>query len=171
MDEQPGFLVPEPVVTLTLTEDPYKGAEVRTRVRLSPRLYHGIKDVMERRTAVDTTLDQMVDLTHEASVIFAASGLISWNLVDPATSEPLPPTIEGLDELDIRVSGRIISTWVAWLGKAPLPLPETSSEPTVLPTRRSRKPRSSTAGGPTAAASRPKSTRSRTSSPSSVSAA
>lgn len=167
MDEQPGFRVPEAVATLIFDQPPLTGARVEARLRLSPTQYHTIKDVMERRFAPETTIDQMVDLSHEAAVLFAPA-LISWNLVDPVTGEPVPATLAGLDTLDIRITGPMIATWIGWLGRAPLPLPETSPEPTALPTGRNRKQRRSTAGGQTAGGSRPKSTRSRTSSPSSA---
>lgn len=165
------FEVPEPTATLVFDEGVYVGVEVQVRLRLAPTWYYAIRDVMDRRVADDTTQAQMIDLTHEASAIFARLGLISWNVVDPLTHEPLPATVEGLDQLDIRTSGAFISTWMAWLGKAPFPLPVTPLEPTALPTELNRKQRRSTAGGRTAAGSRPKSTRSRTSSRSSESAA
>lgn len=165
-----GFLVPEPVATLVLDVPPYVGAEIVASLTLSPANYFATMDLLDRISDEDSTRDGMMQASREIGALFADRGLKSWNLRDPRTGEPLPPTGEGVASLDIRVLSAIVSTWVAWLGRVPLPLPETSPEPTALPTRPNSARRSSTAGRSTGASGR-KTSKTRTSPSSSVSAA
>lgn len=169
MDEQPGFLVPEPRATLVLDDGEMAGAEIEARLTLSPSLYFAGMDLLGRLSGAGTTKAGMMAVAREVAAFFAAHGLISWNLRDPRTGDSIPATADGAMTLDIRVLSSIFSTWIQWLGNVPLPLPATSPEPMAHPTRLNRRQRRSTAGRSTAATSQKRS-RDRTSRSSSASA-
>ncbi|UJV42092.1 hypothetical protein [Streptomyces sp. AMCC400023] len=60
--------------------------------------------------------------------------LIEWNVDHPDTSEPVPPTFEGVCSLDMDFNWAIINAWQSAVAgvKAPLDEPSTDGEPSLV---------------------------------------
>jgi hypothetical protein len=168
MDERPRFLIPEPLATLVLDTPPFVGAEIEVSLTLSPDNYFAAMDLLGRLGEDDTTKAGLMEVARELAQFFAARGLRTWNLRNDAG--PIPADLTGLLSLDVRLLTTIVSTWIMWLGNAPIPLPEASTEPTAPPKRRSKRPRRSTPG-PSVTAISPRTSTAPTSRASSGSAA
>ena len=146
------FGIPEATTTLALT-GPYHGVEYTVRATLSPRVYFGIRTwVAQLDDAAD--VDQTMEATRGVAELFAAHGLVSWNIAG------VPCTLDGLLTLDWSLITELASTWIASIGQVALPLSEASVAPrqsgskrrsTVSSSTRAGSPKKLT--GPTSAAS------------------
>lgn len=71
-----------------------------------------------------------------ASVKRFADHLVSWNLEDPETGQPLPPTMESIKQVDYRLIGALNNAWINTLvgvhAADPLPESSPSGEPSPV---------------------------------------
>ena len=49
--------------------------------------------------------------------------LVTWNLLDPRTGKPVPPTVDGMLDQDPEVMDPIVNAWIEAIAPAPRPLP------------------------------------------------
>lgn len=118
-----GYDVPDPRVDFVFDDGPFAGATMNASVALSPNAYFGIRQWLgQLGTGQDT--DSLMAAAQEVARLFVQHARPTWNL--QRDGEPIPPTVEGLLSLDLRLLWAIVNEWVGQFGKAPLPLPGAS---------------------------------------------
>lgn len=96
----------------------YQGLEVKVRAGTLGQML-----ALQRLSGEDLTADQLDGL-------FAgfAELLKEWNVEDPDSGEPVPPTVDGLKSLPPDLAQDIIATASQVLAGVPDPLPEGSAD-------------------------------------------
>lgn len=77
--------------------------------------------------------DEDSDLTDDSAVALFASKLVSWNLEDEDTGEPVPPTLDGVLDQDNDFVLEMIGAWTAAAAGVSPPLggSSTGGEPSL----------------------------------------
>jgi hypothetical protein len=149
------YKIPEATGVLTIEDGPFAGAEIRTRLTLSPGVYFAFKQWAEVYDHPETG-EERLNASRELATLFVDNGLIAWNLTHaygPKRGEPVPATAEGIMFVDLNLIVAVVRTWFTSIGTVPVPLAEARRTGRAGRTERRAKRRSSTAGGPTEASS------------------
>lgn len=150
----------EPRVTIVIDDGPYAGAEIETRMVMSPAVYFGTKQLLaqiDAQAGDDGQTDLVMEASRDLAALFWEHGLIGWNLRYPAgphRGEPIPVTLEAINALDSRFVGKVVTTWLGHIGRTPLPLPVSSRNGRANPGQRPSARRRSTTGGSSSAGTR-----------------
>lgn len=124
-DPQDGFAPEHTIYTLSFTGHPdFDGMVVRLgHMTLGERLAFD-----EMRLTPPTSLQEK--LVKERAIAAAlAKHLLSWNLRDPDTRQPVPATLEGIWSQEDKVIGPIVRAWVDALIGVRRPLEPTPPPP------------------------------------------
>lgn len=115
-------------------EDPdFEGLEVVTK-RISVDGLLGFIEMFEEFQETDRAKLTEAAVVAKLTGIFArfVKVLVRWNVEDD-DGQPVPPTVEGLQSLDIDFVMAVIESWITGMVQAPPPLPGTSPSGATSP--------------------------------------
>ena len=111
---------------LTFEDPDFAGLEVVTK-RISVDGLMGFISMFEEFQETDRAKLTEAEVVGKLTGIFArfVKVLVRWNVEDD-DDQPVPPTVEGLQSLDIDFVMAVIESWITGMVQAPPPLPGTS---------------------------------------------
>jgi hypothetical protein len=124
-----GVPIQPTVFVLDVTDDKgiYDGVEIKIRSKSLRELLYGNDAREDWSWRTDTTLSEDDRRAKTIELYEQLAGdVISWNLLHPKTGEPVPPTMDGLLELDAHYIGPILWAWRNGRVRIEDPLPHSS---------------------------------------------
>lgn len=98
--------------------------------------FHGAEAVARGMSFGEWEEATSVEESGTAAVKRFVDHLVSWNLEDPDTGEPLPPTMDSVRKIDNDLASALNNAWVQSLigvhDADPLPESSTSGEPSLV---------------------------------------
>jgi hypothetical protein len=132
-----GYKPGRKVLVLDFTGTEHEGLEVRCRaMRFGQMMDLARGDLLtmanEVRAAGTVSPDQLAQMDDLFGLF--AEALISWNLLDDETGDPVPTTLDGLWSQDVGLALLVFQMWVMSMSQvtAPLDVPSSSGAPSQV---------------------------------------